>query len=308
MSRMSVRVQVVPYGGWDTNLRVANGEVELILTLEVGPRILRYAFAGDRNVLGEFSEQLGRSRENRWMLRGGHRLWVAPEHKPRTYELDNVPVRHQEIAGGVRVAGGPGLLTGLRKTLEVRLAPKGSRVTVHHTLTNEGKAAAACSAWALTVMAPRGQAIIPLPPLVPHDDRCAPSQNWTLWTYTDLGDPRLKFGTRYLRLAHDPRRGPTKFGIAHREGWVGYLLGRRLFIKCFERLDGRAYPDLGVNFEVYADERILELESMGPLVTLQPGESVEHEERWELFRNVQPCRTEKDIDRHILHRVREPAP
>ena len=95
-----------------------------------------------------------------------------------------------------------------------------------------------------------------------------------------MTDPRLKLGPRFLLLRQDPRRGPFKLGMAQRQGWAAYLKGDVLFIKHFARIESSVYPDNDVNFEVYTDENILELETLGPLVTLKPGQSVQHEERW----------------------------
>src|SRR5438034_11384259 len=81
----SVTVEEVPYGGWRRNLRLANGDAELIVTLDVGPRVIRYAAPGAPNLLGEAADQLGRAGEPGWMPRGGHRLWTAPEDPTRTY-------------------------------------------------------------------------------------------------------------------------------------------------------------------------------------------------------------------------------
>jgi len=51
-------------------------------------------------------------------------------------------------------------------------------------------------------------------------------------------------------------------------------------------LAGR-YPDRDCNTEVWIDGGILELESLGPVVNLQPGSSVEHREVWSYFSGVQ---------------------
>lgn len=284
-------MHIVSYKGWKQNARLTNGVIDLVVTLGVGPRIIRCGFAGGPNLFGEFNRQLGKQGEKKWMIRGGHRLWVAPEHKPRTYELDNGSVESvRDIPGGIRVVQRKGPLTGLKKSMDITLAPRGARVRVLHTLTNEGRKPVECSAWALSVMAKSGVAIIPVPKLIPHDERCTPNQNWSLWSYTDMTDPRLKLGPKFILLRQDPRRGPFKLGMAQRQGWAAYLMGDVLFIKHFARKDGAAYPDNDVNFEVYTDENILELETLGPLVTLKPGQSVTHEERWLLTKIGHPRR------------------
>ncbi len=293
--------EIVPYGGWARNLRLSNGEIELTVTLEVGPRVVRLGCVGGPNLFGEFPEQLGKSGETRWMLRGGHRLWLAPENKPFTYEPDNGPVRFEALPDGARLVQEPGPLTGLRKTIEIRLdGIQRNRVRVSHTLANEGRAPMECSAWALSVMAQRGLGIVPLPPLVPHDERTSPNQNWSLWSYTDLADPRWQFGTRFVLLRQDPARGPTKLGMAQREGWVACALDGHLFVKRFRMLEDSPYPDHGINFEIYADERILELETMGPLVTLKPGQRASHEEEWVVFKDMPRVVNEADVIRSVL--------
>jgi len=61
------------------------------------------------------------------------------------------------------------------------------------------------------------------------------------------------------------------------------LLGDSLFIKTFDHAPGGHYPDGGCNFETFTNSEMLEVESLGELVTLQPGESTTHFENWYLF-------------------------
>jgi len=287
----------VEYGGWKNNIRLANKEVELIITADVGPRIIRFGYIGQRNVFGEFSDQKGRSGEKAWMIRGGHRFWVAPESKPVTYELDNAPVKFKAIRHGVRMMQEKGLLSGMAKTMEITLAPDRNEVKVVHILKNAGRRTAAVSPWALTVMAKKGMAVIPLPAKIAHTDRLTHNQEWSLWGYTDFTDPRWTLGSKYIFFRQDPARGPNKLGIAHREGWVAYQLDGFVFVKYFKRFDRVVYPDGNVNFETFANQDILELESLGPLVKLASGATVRHEEVWRLYRGVPACKTEADAVR-----------
>jgi hypothetical protein len=287
----------VEYGGWKNNIRLANKEVELIITADVGPRIIRFGYIGKRNVFGEFADQKGRAGEKEWMIRGGHRFWIAPEAKPATYELDNVPVKFKAIPHGVRMMQEKGPLSGMAKTLEITLAPDRNEVSVTHILKNLGRKAASVSPWALTVMAKNGMAVIPLPAKIAHTDRLTHNQEWSLWGYTDFTDPRWTLGSRYIFFRQDPKRGPNKLGIAHREGWVAYQVDGFVFAKYFKRLDRAVYPDGNVNFETFANQDILELESLGPQVKLASGATVRHQEVWRLYRGVPACKTEADAAR-----------
>jgi hypothetical protein len=46
----SVKVEKTDYKGWPNSYRVSNGEIELIVTSEVGPRIIRFGFCIEMEV------------------------------------------------------------------------------------------------------------------------------------------------------------------------------------------------------------------------------------------------------------------
>ncbi len=81
--------------------------------------------------------------------------------------------------------------------------------------------------------------------------------------------------------------------------------GGHLFVKTFGHNPGEVYPDLGANAEVFANETMLEMETLGALVRLSPGQAVEHVERWHHFRDVPVPQCDSDVERHILPRVQE---
>jgi hypothetical protein len=290
----------VEFNGWPNCVRLANREMEVIVTTAVGPRIARCAFIGQRNVFAEIPGQQGGTGESQWMIRGGHRLWIAPESKPKTYELDNGPIEVEEIPDGVMTVQPRGPLSGIVKVMLIVLDRRANQVAVVHKLRNAGKRPVLLAPWGLSVMAPDGMAVIPLPAKIPHTDQLTANQLWSIWSYTDFADPRWTLGSRYVFFRQDRTRGPNKLGIAHREGWVGYLLGEFLFMKRFDWRDRKPYPDGGVNFETFSNEQMLELESLGPLVELAPGRSVTHTETWTLHRGLPACRTEADMDAHVL--------
>ncbi len=82
-----VRVEQVEYRGGKRNVQLSNGDVMLIATLEVGPRIICDRLKGGRNVFKEYEDQLrplGRTRGDLGAAsgrprahRGGHRTKAA---------------------------------------------------------------------------------------------------------------------------------------------------------------------------------------------------------------------------------------
>ena len=133
--------EIISYRGWDNTLRLANNDIELLVTTDVGPRILVYKTPLGENVLKTFDDQLGSSGEEEWRIRGGHRLWLAPEDATLSYHLDNGPAtwRHDTFSGEVVVESIQERPQRLRKTLGILSAAQGSRVSLRHTVVNEGE-------------------------------------------------------------------------------------------------------------------------------------------------------------------------
>ncbi|MGC3989346.1 MAG: hypothetical protein QM796_06640 [Chthoniobacteraceae bacterium] len=99
-----MEIKKTAHAGWQNNLQLINDKVELIISLDVGPRIISYKTPGGSNVLKNYPEQLGCSGESEWKIRGGHRLWIAPEHEVLSYLPDNNPVTHELLSpGGVKL-------------------------------------------------------------------------------------------------------------------------------------------------------------------------------------------------------------
>lgn len=286
-SFMSVTIDVVPFGGWARNLRLRNEAAELLITLEVGPRILHFARRGGPSVLHRSERDAGGAGEAEFKGRGGHRLWLGPEAVPFTYFPDNRPVACEVLGEGlVRVTAPPEETTGFQKEIDVALDEAAPRVTLVHRVYNREARPQLVAPWALSVMAPGGLAIVPQPPLGAHPRDLLPDRRLVLWPYTDLSDARIRLGRRFFTLRQEPGRPPAKLGLLHQEGWVAYLLQRTLFVKWLPCDPLATYPDLGCNCELFTDGEMLEVESLGPLRTLQPGEAVEHGERWELYDDV----------------------
>lgn len=283
-----VEIDHVSFGGWENNLRLANRHAEVIVTLDVGPRIISYRTASGRNLLKTFAEQLGGTAERTWKSRGGHRFWLAPEDPVLSYIPDNVPVEHRVIATSeVEFVNPPTDLLPIGKVLVVSLANDSAAVTVRHRAENCGTDSRSVATWGLTVMNPGGVEIIPNPPLGEHPRDLLPNRNLILWPYTNMADPRWSWSERFLTL-RQADAPPTKIGLALREGWVGYHCAGSLFLKRFEHDATASYPDGGCNFETFTDAEMLEVEALGPLSNLQPGDSTEHTEHWHLLDEVPP--------------------
>jgi len=301
-----VRVEKVSYGGWPNCYQLSNGIVELVVTTDVGPRVIRFGFVGETNEFKEFTSMLGKTGGDEWHIYGGHRLWHAPESTPRTYFADNHPVRLEAQSDFVRVIQPTEPMTGIRKEMDIRVEAGAAHVQVTHRLRNEGCWVVKLAPWALSVMAPEGTAVLPLPPRGTHPEMLQPVNALTLWAYTDMSDPRWTWGQKYILLRQDSNaRVPQKAGAWVPDGWAAYARHGHLFVKTFQPVPGASYPDLGCSTEIFTNAEMLELETLGPLVELQPDAAVEHVEHWFLFRDVPTPASDADVETYLLARVRE---
>jgi hypothetical protein len=276
------------FAGWPNCLRLANEAVELVVTLDVGPRIIHFAAPGGENVLKINADELGGRGEPEFQARGGHRFWLAPENE-RTYAPDNDSVEHSvDDDGAVRLVNAAASPWFIEKELTVKLDANTSRVTLEHRATNRGSEPTLLATWALTVMRAGGLEIIPQPPMGQHPRDLLPNRLIVPWPYTDLSDERWRWGRDFITLEQRAAASPAKCGLAHRERWVGYAVGDALFVKTFGFEEGANYPDFGCNFETFTDAEMLEVETLSPLRTLAPGESLAHSETWHLVQPVTP--------------------
>ena len=57
-------VELVEYRGWKNNLKLSNADCELVVTLDVGPRVIAYRLPGGFNVLKNYDQMMGGTGEN----------------------------------------------------------------------------------------------------------------------------------------------------------------------------------------------------------------------------------------------------
>jgi len=292
-------VQIRPAMGWKQVLVLANDEVELLITLDVGPRVISYRHQSGPNLFKTFDDQLGKSGEPDWQIRGGHRLWIAPE-TTSSYFPDNQPVSFSLIGENhVRLRTPAETESGIEKELEIVLDEKTSRVTINHIITAARTSTSDIALWGLTVFKPGGKAVIPMPPRSLHPNDLSPTEkkpgndagldllpnrSISLWAYTDLSDPRFKWYEDRLEISQHANMASTKLGLLHQMKTAHYEVDGYRFSKTIDYRKDATYPDGNCNLEIFTDGTMLELESLGPLVALKKDERIIHTESWSLNR------------------------
>jgi hypothetical protein len=213
---------------------------------------------------------------------------------PLSYAPDNGPVAYEIInESRVSLTQDTDPHSQIQKEITVSLEHTGSRVSLDHRLTNRGDTSIEIAAWALTIMRPGGEVIVPNEPFAPYSpETLLPVRSMTLWSYTDFTDPRWSFEKDCIKLRVDESiDSQQKLGVLNKKGWAAYKRQDTLFVKRFACEEDAVYPDMNSNNEVYTAGGFVEIETLSPLVTLTPGRAVEHAEEWKLHAGVTDFRS-----------------
>jgi len=294
----AMNIKEIDFLGWKNCIELTNGIVRMVVTTQVGPRIIHLSFIDGDNLLYQDSETLGSTGGDDFHLYGGHRFWCAPEILETTYVPDNFPVK-TEVSGEVVRFIAPIEKSGIEKTIEISLDHSVAKATVNHILMNRGNQTLTLAPWGLTMMKPGGTAI--LPHSLDRLEQFPPTHMLALWSYSRMADPRWTWGDRFILLRQDPTAGtPQKVGVQIEYGWAAYAVDGQLFVKKINWNDGAVTPDYSCNFEIFTNKKFLELETLGPTSTLIPGATVAHQETWELHKNVPLPNSEADVEQWIM--------
>jgi len=281
-------------------VRLTNGLINLWVTANVGPRIIGCSFVGGENLFAVLpDEKLTHPSGDTFYIRGGHRLWYAPESFSTTYIPDNMPIEGEVHEGVLRVIQPVDVPTQIQKSLVIRLAPDQPQVTIEHQLTNLGQASITLAPWAITQLGPGGVAILPQQTGKVDKDGLLPNRQLALWPYTQVNAPFLHLGDQYIFVEASMDEGAFKIGFPNPKGWLAYAVDDVVFMKKAAYFPDKTYFDLGSSSECYCCPSFLELETLGPSVDLAPGEMTSHVEEWVLFKNIQFSFSEEEVARLI---------
>ena len=307
--------EISSYKEFGKVLCITNDVIEAYITLDVGPRIIRFGFVGgqnfmrdDRSALGaqdlkkEYSDFFGVNKG--WENLGGHRIWISPESFPETYYPDVNPVDYEITDNGAVFTPKAETENGVAKQLEIRMDADDANMQVVMRVTNISNKNKEFAVWGLTVSERGGTEIIPMNT---NDTGLLSNRIISVWPYTDMSDDRIYWGNKYVTLKQDAsdNASPLKLGFDLNCESVFYVLGNEIFCKRYQtnHPNGK-YPDGGCSFETYTNSEILEIESLGELKTVKPQETSELIENWSL--QTKPCevdfRNDDSID-NLLNKI-----
>ena len=279
-------MEIVPFAGWAQNARIVCNNVEMIVTLEVGPRIIRFGFVDGPNIMVVHDAEAGLTGGDEFRGYGGHRLWIAPEETIRTTQPDNDPVDYQ-VVDGVHVFASKADRFNTQKEMRIRTDEATGAFHIEHRIYNHTPYELELAPWAPTQCA-GGEVIFPQPAFRPHSEVVLPARPLVMWTYTDMSDSRWTWGKHVVRFRHDANKGPNKIGALVDQGYAACVFQGNTFLKRFGLDTNATYPDFECNFETFSRQDMLEIESLGPMQFVPAGGYCTHDERWYLVDSDAP--------------------
>jgi hypothetical protein len=269
-------------------IQIEAGRIRLLVTTSVGPRVLGLLTPDGANHFAELPEMtLDCPGSGVIHLRGGSRLWAAPEDPRFTYRPDDEPVGVEEITDGVRLVTRSDPVSETHREIEIRVAGP-ERFSFGYRVVNRAEHPQRLAAWAITMMKPLGRAFLPVLTEDFDEGGFQGQRNIVLWPYSRNDDPRYVVHDHALEvrsavMADGPFDVPFKIGTSMRRGWVAHYRDGLLLAKYAEHDENRVYADMGASGQVYSHGEFTELETLGPLTDLDPGDAAEHREDWALY-------------------------
>jgi len=253
-----------------------NDDLRVDYLTTVGPRLIGlYAKQASVELLVQTPDIHWPTPHGEYYLYGGHRVWKAPEDSFYNCPEDHVTVSAEKdrvtLRSGVDASG-------LQK--EISFCLDDNRVLLTHRITWHGSEPIELAPWTITQLPLGGVAILPQAGVAAGS---TPTRTLAVWPYATITDPRLELHDDLILVHGSADQRVFKAGSYNPFGWAAYLLEKVLFIKRFPVSDFRTLPDMGSNVETFVWDAYLELETLGGLALLKPGESVTFEETWEIW-------------------------
>jgi hypothetical protein len=259
-----------------------NDRAEAFVIAEPYPRILAFRFKGGDNPL----------HVNHDYEYVGIRTWFF---EPTQNSQSGMPALQKATATrtgerAIRLAAAPDDSSGLQLIMEIALDPEKPVLQVRHGFKNMRDEQRRIAAWALSVIRPdEGVGITPW--------RREGRRNFLFWPDTDPNEIGIHLGPKALALDYRirPQNRWQKIGTNGNAGWIAYVWNDQALKSTVAHVANAEYPEDGGTVtmfnstsEVFAGKpRFGEIENVGPLSELMPGNTLWMEQELELFKEIE---------------------
>ncbi len=296
-----VSIHQTNYHRWPESFVLENGLVQAVVIPAIG-RVMQFGFRGEEGVFWENRKLDGQAlscERKDWINFGGDKTWPAPEvdWSKRTGRRDwHPPQAFDCMPLAAKIDGDDLVLTSpvdpnynirtIRRVQLDRFLPLMTITTTYERVSGEP---ARVGVWIITQLKDPVRIYAALPENPEQISECV--------VLGKEKPPTLTLTNSLASLARDSTNSYKVGFESHTLIWVGE---RDVLRIDSPRIKSATYPDQGSSAEVYTNSdplKYVELEMLGPLHDLKPGEKISQTNRYFLLR-----RTEKDPDQQV-HRA-----
>lgn len=272
------------FSGHDA-IEISTKKLKILIVTDCGPRIAFFGKIDGENLLFWDDENRGR---NDWKLRGGHRVWVArpgADEAEETYFADNNPCEIITDHDSITVLGAVDATIKTQRGIKITILDD-NKLAVDNIVTNKSDMLYSGHVWALTCTNPNPERQYGIPLGDDSAWDCFKMVYYRRWGGEHTGqvnDPQISLIQDMLLI--NPQGIETKRMVEAPFGVIAMDAPDQntTFIKKVA-YDAQAKYPLGCNFAFYIgpENFMVELESMGPEVTLKPDSTTIWRETWTL--------------------------
>ncbi|WP_153799018.1 hypothetical protein [Foetidibacter luteolus] len=242
--------KVKKWNSWQV-VECLNGDMELIVGVSAGPRILSLAYRDSKNLL--YEDNTGFS-VGEWKLYGGHRFTVAPECDA-SYLPDNGPCRYSIDNGALTVSN----LRPDKLLLSMNISAHAGGVYINHQLENKNDKPWSGSLWAITCV-PRTALVEGYFDGTIHYLPGTQTGDWVMDKWKAVP-------------ANHNFRGKISCNTTKPVLTAAQLNGNL-------QIDGEEHISGDSKMEIFACNNFIELETVSPEYRVKPGETKQHRQCW----------------------------
>lgn len=297
------------YFGYSHCIKLENDSTRVVLCPQAGGRMLEYAWKGN-NVLFLDPQQKG------W-TDGPGQPYVDPCGGRFDIGPEQTIARHPALWRGnwtgqslgpraARLTSVKDEATGVQLLREFWLDASSSHLTCRQIVTNISDRPVSCCHWSRTLAQGGGICIVPLTPESRFPKSYILYGPGPVMNY-EPDDPNIRVRSGFLEILGTPKQ--PKLGLDSCAGWLAYLSTNDLmFVKRFPVYPNRVYSEMaGLTVSIYYFEnKMCELEPIGPRERLCPGQSASFTEDWWLVRYTFP-RPGSQVDLDQISQIVERA-
>jgi hypothetical protein len=296
---------IISQFGYDNCIELKNSDVRVVLEPNLGGRVLVYELHG-KNVLSRDPLMDGKKYEpelNAGSPPGG-RFDIGPEKITPARPALFYGKWESRITGRFKaqLISQKDTSTGVQLIRNFRLDKNSSKLICTQIIKNISNKTKRYCFWSRTFVKGGGISLTPLNPNSRFPKGYINYGPGTVMDFMPADEPNVRVRNGILEITGAPER--PKFVMDVNEGWLAYITNDdQLFIKKFPVYPERIYGEMSaanVSIWYYKEEKC-EIEPIGPMESIKPGEEVSFTETWYLLDYKYPADKFPDLER--LHAI-----